>query len=173
MANITAKYEVLMVFNVNSGEEGVKALGDKFKALISENGTIDIVEDWGKRRLAYPIEDEIEGYYLLVRFTSAPDFPAELDRVAGINDGVLRTMIVRADELPDRPEPKAAAPAPVAAPAPAAATAPVAEEKPAEAAAEIVEETTEAAVEEATPAEEPAPVEETAPAEESAPAEEE
>lgn len=161
MANITAKYEVLMVFNVKSGEEGVKALRDKFKALISENGTVDIVEDWGKRRLAYPIEDEIEGYYLLVRFTSAPDFPAELDRVAGINDGVLRTMIVRADELPDRPAPKATA------------TAPVAEEKPAEAVAEVAEEVTEAAVEEATLSQEPAPVEEAAPAEESAPAEEE
>lgn len=100
MEKVTAKYEVVMIFNVNRGEDGVKALSDKFKKLIEENGTIDAVEEWGKRRLAYPIEDELEGYYVLVQFTSEPDFPAELDRVFKITDGVLRSMIVRAEELP-------------------------------------------------------------------------
>lgn len=94
MAKLTANYETVMIFNVQTGEEGIAALTEKFKNLISANGTITNVEDWGKRRLAYPIEDETEGYYLFVEFTSAPEFPAELDRIYKITDGVLRSMIV-------------------------------------------------------------------------------
>lgn len=94
MAKLTANYETVAIFNVQVGEEGIAALTEKFKSLISANGTITNVEDWGKRRLAYPIEDETEGYYLFVEFTSAPDFPAELDRIYKITDGVLRSMIV-------------------------------------------------------------------------------
>ena len=94
MAKLTANYETVMIFNVQTGEEGIAALSEKFKNLISANGTITNVEDWGKRRLAYPIEDETEGYYLFVEFTSAPEFPAELDRIYKITDGVLRSMIV-------------------------------------------------------------------------------
>ena len=67
---------------------------EKFKALIEQNGTIDSVDDWGKRRLAYEIQDELEGYYVLVNFTCPPEFPAELDRVYKITDGVLRSLIV-------------------------------------------------------------------------------
>jgi small subunit ribosomal protein S6 len=101
-----------MIFNVQSGEEGIKALVERFKGLIADNGVIDSEEDWGKRRLAYPIQDEIEGYYYKVNFTSGPDFPAELDRVYKITDGVLRTMIVRDETEPAKPEaPKAQAPA--------------------------------------------------------------
>ena len=94
MAKLTANYETVMIFNVQTGEEGIAALSEKFKSLISANGTITNVEDWGKRRLAYPIEDETEGYYLFVEFTSNPEFPAELDRIYKITDGVLRSMIV-------------------------------------------------------------------------------
>ena len=94
----TAKYEAVMIFNVNQGEEGVTALNDRFKKMITDNGTLDEVEDWGKRRLAYPIQDEIEGYYTLVRMTCDADFPAELDRVLHITDGVLRSMIIRMEE---------------------------------------------------------------------------
>jgi small subunit ribosomal protein S6 len=53
------------------------------------------VDEWGKRRLAYLIDDQAEGYYVLVNFSANPDFPAELDRVFKITDGVLRTMIVK------------------------------------------------------------------------------
>lgn len=95
MANLSMKYETVMIFSVNQGEEGIAALSEKFKKLIEENGTIEKVEEWGKRRLAYPIQDELEGYYILIRFESKPDFPAELDRVYKITDGVLRTLIVR------------------------------------------------------------------------------
>ena len=98
MANLSMSYETIIILNVNQGEEGITALADKFKKLIEENSTIDKVEEWGKRRLAYPIDDELEGYYLLVEFTSKPDFPAELDRVYKITDGVLRTLIIRKEE---------------------------------------------------------------------------
>ncbi len=92
---MTGNYEVMMVFSLKNGEEAAVALKDKFQAMIEANGTIDSVDDWGKRRLAYLIEDEAEGYYVLVNFTAATDFPAELDRVFKITDGVLRTMIIK------------------------------------------------------------------------------
>lgn len=94
MAKLTQSYETVMIFSLTGGEEKVQGLVKKFQDLIAENGTVDSVEDWGKRRLAYPINDEPEGYYVLVNFTSAPEFPAELDRVYKITDGVLRTMII-------------------------------------------------------------------------------
>ncbi len=92
---MTGTYEVMMVFSLKNGEEGAVALKDKFQAMIEANGTIDSVDEWGKRRLAYLIEDEAEGYYVVINFTAATEFPAELDRVFKITDGVLRTMIVR------------------------------------------------------------------------------
>ena len=70
----------------------------KNKNLISENGTIDNVDDWGKRRLAYEIEDEQEGYYVMITFTAKPEFPAELDRIYNITDGVLRSLTVAVEE---------------------------------------------------------------------------
>ena len=80
-----------MVLNTKLGEDAIQALVEKFKALIEQNGTINNVDVWGKRRLAYLIEDESEGYYVLIDFTSKPDFPAELDRVYKITDGSLIT----------------------------------------------------------------------------------
>lgn len=94
MPRETANYETVAIFNTKLGDEGVAALCEKFKTLIGENGTVTNVEDWGKRRLAYPIEDETEGYYLFVEFASAPAFVAELDRIYNITDGVLRSLIV-------------------------------------------------------------------------------
>ena len=90
---VTNKYEAMMVFSVANGEEATTALVEKFKALIAENGTIENVDDWGKRRLAYLINDEAEGYYVIANFEAAPAFPAELDRIAKITDGVLRIMV--------------------------------------------------------------------------------
>lgn len=93
LAKQSGHYETVMVLNTKLGEEALQALVEKFKALIEQNGTINNVDVWGKRRLAYLIEDETEGYYVLVDFTSKPDFPAELDRVYKITDGVLRSLI--------------------------------------------------------------------------------
>ena len=92
MAN---SYETMLVFSVANGDESVTALVEKFKALIEANGTIDSVDEWGKRKLAYPINYETEGYYMLVNFSCEPDFPAELDRVVKITEGVLRSLTVK------------------------------------------------------------------------------
>ena len=89
-----AKYETMLVVSTASEEEATQALVAKFKALIEANGTIESMEEWGKRKLAYPINDETEGYYVVTTFESAPEFPAELDRVYRITDGVLRSMTV-------------------------------------------------------------------------------
>ena len=98
MAKTIQQYETTMILNTKIGEDGINALVAKFKNLISENGTIDNVDVWGKRRLAYEIEDEQEGYYVMITFTSKPEFPAELDRIYNITDGVLRSLTVAVEE---------------------------------------------------------------------------
>ena len=95
MAEIINKYETIFVLDAALEEEKITALTEKFKALIAENGTIESVDEWGKRKLAYPIDFKTEGYYVLVNFASAPEFPKELERVYGITDGVIRTLTVR------------------------------------------------------------------------------
>lgn len=90
-----SKYETIMVFSVAKGEEAAKEQVEKFKALIESNGTLESVDEWGKRRLAYLIDDEAEGFYVLYNYEAQPEFPAELDRIAKITDGVLRTLIVK------------------------------------------------------------------------------
>ena len=92
---MTSKYECAMVFSVANGDEAINALVEKFNALISENATIENVDDLGKRKLAYLIDDEAEGYYVFTTFTAEPEFPAELNRIAGITDGVLRAMVIK------------------------------------------------------------------------------
>ena len=93
MAKTTEKYEVLYVLNPNLTEEETQAIVEKFKTLIEQNGTVDEMEEWGKRKLAYEINDLTEGYYVLVKFTSGPELPAELDRILGITDGVIRSLV--------------------------------------------------------------------------------
>ena len=94
MAKTSEKYEVMYIINPAVGEEGIAAIVEKFKTLIETNGTIDEMEEMGKRKLAYEINYISEGYYVLVKFTSAPEFPAELDRILGITEGIMRSMIV-------------------------------------------------------------------------------
>lgn len=89
-----AKYETMLVTSAALDEEATAALVGKFKSLIEANGTIDSIDEWGKRRLAYEIDYEQEGYYVLVNFTAPHEFPAELDRIYKITDGVLRSMII-------------------------------------------------------------------------------
>ena len=93
MAKTAEKYEVLYVLNPNLSEEETQAIVEKFKTLIEQNGTVDEMEEWGKRKLAYEINYLTEGYYVLVKFTSGPEFPAELDRILGITDGVIRSLV--------------------------------------------------------------------------------
>ncbi len=86
-------YEAVLVFSLANGEEGTKALTEKFKSLIEAAGTLEEIDEWGKKKLAYPINYETDGYYVLYTFTAQPDFPAEFDRVVNITDGVLRSLV--------------------------------------------------------------------------------
>lgn len=95
MPDIKNSYETVFILSTSLGEDGITAMVQKFKDLIEANGTIDSVDEWGKRRLAYPIMKQEEGYYTLVNFTSAPEFTAELDRIYKITDGVLRSLIIK------------------------------------------------------------------------------
>lgn len=97
MAEIKNSYETVIIVSAKLSEDENKTLVEKFKTLISENGAVESVDDWGKRRLAYPIEKQTEGFYTLINFTSGPDFTAELDRRYMITDGILRTLILKKD----------------------------------------------------------------------------
>ena len=88
-------YETLFIVNPTLAEDDIKAAVEKFTALIAENGTIGEVNEWGKRRLAYPINDIPEGYYVLVTFTSASAFPAELERRYNIDENIMRGIVIR------------------------------------------------------------------------------
>ena len=94
MAKITGKYEVLYILDPALGEEGIAALVEKFKAMVEAEGTLQNIDEWGKRRLAYPINDLPEGYYVLMNFESNPAFPAELERVMKITEGVMRCLTI-------------------------------------------------------------------------------
>ena len=85
-------YETLFAVNATLPEEACKALVEKFVNLIKENGSDVDVNEWGKRRFAYPINYINEGYYVLVTYKSNADFPQELERQFGITEGVLRYM---------------------------------------------------------------------------------
>ena len=98
MAKISANYEVVFIIDPAQGEEGVAALTEKFKTLVEQNSSAMEGEEWGKRKLAYAINYITEGYYVLISFTSAPEFPKELDRILGITEGIMRSMIVCKDE---------------------------------------------------------------------------
>lgn len=176
MAEGRNHYETVIVTSAKLGEEGSAELVERFKALIERHGgTVESVDDWGKRRFAYPIQKQGEGYYTLIYFESDPEFTAELDRRYQITDGILRTLIVKrdprhltipkpqkAEEAAEQEETAAVQETPAAEEVPAQEEALAAEEAPAQEEAPAAEE---------VPAQEPAPVEE-APVEE-APAEEE
>ncbi|MDR1409240.1 MAG: 30S ribosomal protein S6 [Oscillospiraceae bacterium] len=92
-------YEALAVYSIVQGEEKAQELQARFQTLVEQNGTVETTDTWGTRRLAYAINDEPQGYYVLYRFAAEPEFPAELDRVLKITDGVLRSLItVRPEE---------------------------------------------------------------------------
>ena len=93
MAKAIEKYEVMYIINPNFTEEQTAAVVEKFKALVEANGTLEEMEEMGKRKLAYEINYSSEGYYVLMKFSSNPDFPAELDRILGITEGIMRRLI--------------------------------------------------------------------------------
>ena len=104
-------YETLFAVSGNLAEDDCKALVEKFVNLVKENGTDVDVNEWGKRRFAYPINYVTEGYYVLVSFKSEATFPLELERVFGITEGILRYMTTtkiekaaKAEEVVEAPE---------------------------------------------------------------------
>ncbi len=100
MEKVICSYETLFVIKPDLGEEATAAIVNKFTSLIADNGgTVESVNEWGKRRLAYLIEKFVEGYYVLVNFKSESTLPLELNRVFGITDEILRYIVVRADEV--------------------------------------------------------------------------
>lgn len=98
MAKLGGKYETIFVVDSTLTDEATAAIVEKFKTLVEQNATLGEVNEWGKRRLAYPINDLMEGYYVLMTFTAAAAIPAELDRIFRITDGVMRSMIVCKDQ---------------------------------------------------------------------------
>lgn len=95
MAKLNETYEAMVVFSVkDNDEEAVKNLVEKFKGVIERHAKLtEEVNEWGKRKLAYPINYETEGYYVLYTFESTPEFPAELNRRLNLNDSVLRALV--------------------------------------------------------------------------------
>ena len=109
MAKANSSYETIFVVDLTLGEEGVKAMVEKFTSLISANGEITEVNEWGKRKLAYPINDKPEGYYVLVNFKSEGTVPVELERIFGITEGIMRSIVIRHEEKKSTAKAKVAA----------------------------------------------------------------
>ena len=100
MENVFNSYETLFITDVTKGEEATQATVAKFTGLIASNGEVVSVNEWGKRRLAYPINDMPEGYYTVVTHKCAPDFLAELDRLFNIDETIMRSLTVKLDYEP-------------------------------------------------------------------------
>jgi len=98
MAKLSAKYEILYIIDPAQGEEGIQALVEKVKAVVEDHGTLTSVEEWGNRKLAYPINDLTEGYYVYMTCEVKPEFPAEMDRIFKITEGILRSLITAVEE---------------------------------------------------------------------------
>ena len=95
---VTANYECVMIVSMKKGEEAIQSVVERFKTLIEQNATLKNVDEWGKRKLAYLINKESEGYYVLFDFESEAPFPAELDRKFRINEDVIRSMIIKKED---------------------------------------------------------------------------
>lgn len=89
------KYEAVLIFAPDMEEEARNNLVERFKGIVETNGTVDNIDVWGSRKLAYEINDYQEGYYVLLNITAGPDVVDEIDRIAKITDEVIRHMIIR------------------------------------------------------------------------------
>ncbi len=113
------KYELIYIIDVALEEEARKELMERFNGMIQQNGgTVEKVEEWGKRRFAYLIDDKPEGYYVLVHYTAESVVPKEIERNLGITEGVLRYLTTRVEEKKSSVKPRAARPAPAPIPTP-------------------------------------------------------
>ncbi|MBQ8379554.1 MAG: 30S ribosomal protein S6 [Clostridia bacterium] len=92
------KYESVIILSANASEEAMAAFGEKMKELVSANGQLTNVEEWGKKTFAYEIKKQTEGFYTLFTFEAKPEFVAELDRVLRLDEIVLKHMIVKLED---------------------------------------------------------------------------
>lgn len=95
MVEIINKYETVFIINPDLDEDKTNAVVEKFKSLIEGAGEIETLDIWGKRKLAYEINDKNEGYYVLISFSAKSDFPAELDRIFKITEDIMRSIIIK------------------------------------------------------------------------------
>jgi len=93
--NVISDYETVFIVEADIGDDNIKATVDRFISLIEANGTITERNEWGRKKLAYPINFKEEGYYVLVKFSSSPSFPLELERVYNISDSILRSFTLK------------------------------------------------------------------------------
>jgi len=92
------QYELMVIIDPETDERTVGTTMDKFLSVVKKDGgTVDNVDIWGRRRLAYDIKKKSEGIYAVVDFTAEPATAKELDRQLGLNEVVLRTKVLRAD----------------------------------------------------------------------------
>lgn len=91
------KYEAMYIINPTLDEESTKAIIEKFKGIVEANGVPEALEEWGRKRLAYEVQDQKEGYYVLMHFEAPADFPAELERNFKITEGVMKYLVTRKD----------------------------------------------------------------------------
>ncbi len=98
MEKLIHSYETLFIIDATLADDEIKAVCEKFVARIEKNGTVKEVNEWGKRRLAYPINDKNEGYYVLINFESDASFPAELERRFSINENIMRSIVIRHED---------------------------------------------------------------------------
>ncbi len=89
------EYETIFVIDAAKTDEEIEAVVEKFKALIERKAALDSVDVWGKRKLAYEIDDKTEGYYVLINFKAKPEFPRELERNYGIDENILRSIVIK------------------------------------------------------------------------------
>ena len=92
------KYETIYIVDSELNEEARTPVVERFKNMIESSGQLESIEEWGTRRLAYPINDKLEGYYVFMSYGAPADFPSELERVFKITDSVLKFMIIRKNE---------------------------------------------------------------------------
>lgn len=97
MEKVNNSYEGMFIVSLANGEEAAKATVNKFTGLVAANAEVVAIDDWGRRRFAYPIQDMTEGYYTVVTFKSEGNFPAELQRLMNIDESVLRAMVIALD----------------------------------------------------------------------------
>lgn len=100
MEKVINSYECMFIVSLANGEEAAKATVNKFTGLIAANAEVIEIDEWGKRRLAYLIEDMSEGYYTVATFKSEGAFPAELQRLMTIDESVMRVMVLKLDHEP-------------------------------------------------------------------------